>query len=158
MTFVHHGRALPLDAAAWAAAHPQATGKVAVFVHGLCCNESVWDLHRVHHDGQNYAERLSREAGFTPLFVRYNSGLGIADNGATLSQLLDGLMEVYPRRIQHLVLIGHSMGGLVARGSNPPVTCSAWGRRTSGHRSKAGPGTPPACSTDCRSPHPSATG
>ncbi len=115
MTFVHHGRALPLDAAAWATAHPQATGKVAVFVHGLCCNESVWDLHRAHHDGQNYAERLSREGGFTPLFVRYNSGLGIADNGATLSQLLDGLMEVYPRRIQHLVLIGHSMGGLVAR-------------------------------------------
>lgn len=122
MAFAHKGRALPLDEAAWAAAHPQATGKVAVFIHGLCCNESVWDLHRPDHDGHNYAERLAVEGGFTPLFVRYNSGLGMADNGAALAQLLDGLMEVYPRRIQQLVLIGHSMGGLVARSALAQAT------------------------------------
>lgn len=115
MAFAHSGRAVPLDAVDMAAAYPHATGKVAIFVHGLCCNESIWEMYRADHDDQTYAERLASEAGFTPLFVRYNSGLAMADNGAALAQLLDGLMEVYPRRIEQLVIIGHSMGGLVAR-------------------------------------------
>jgi len=115
MAFAQQGRSVALDETAMAAAYPQATGKVAIFLHGLCCNESVWDFYRAEHDGHSYAERLAREEGFTPLFVRYNSGLAMADNGAALNQLLDGLMEVYPRRIEQLVLIGHSMGGLVAR-------------------------------------------
>lgn len=132
MAFAAKGRAVSLDAVDMATAYPQATGKVAIFVHGLCCNESVWDMYRADHDGQNYAERLAREAGFTPMFVRYNSGLAMADNGAALAQLLDGLMEVYPRRIQQLVIIGHSMGGLVARSALAQAMADdlTWLRRT----------------------------
>lgn len=115
MAFAHQGRAVALTEAAFAAAYPDARDTVVVFLHGLCCNEAVWDFYREGHQGRTYAERLQADLGATPLFLRYNSGLAIADNGAALAQHLDALLELYPRRIKRLILIGHSLGGLVAR-------------------------------------------
>lgn len=133
MAFAHQGRALELSEAAFAAACPDARGTVVVFLHGLCCNESVWERDRARHQGRSIPERLAAELPATPLFVRYNTGLGIADNGAALVQLLDHLLEVYPRRVQRLILIGHSMGGLVARSAIAQAMASdaAWVSRLS---------------------------
>jgi pimeloyl-ACP methyl ester carboxylesterase len=91
--------------------------RIAVFVHGLCGNENVWGMFRDPDDEQTvpYGERLARELGYTPVYLRYNSGLHISHNGRMLSRLLDQLVLHWPQPIQHLVLIGHSMGGLVAR-------------------------------------------
>ncbi len=49
------------------------------------------------------------------MYVRYNSGLHISDNGRRLAELIDGLAASWPVPVSEIALIGHSMGGLVAR-------------------------------------------
>jgi pimeloyl-ACP methyl ester carboxylesterase len=112
MTFVQDTQPLALTAAALRAAQPALTGKLVILVHGWCCNEDVW---RSREDGATYATRLQRDRGYTPFSVRYNSGMPVADNGAAFASLLTTLAGVYPRAIDDIVLIGHSMGGLVIR-------------------------------------------
>ena len=112
MAFVQDMQPLALTASALRAAQPSLTGKLVVLVHGWCCNEDVW---RSRKDGETYAIRLQRDRGYTPFAVRYNSGMPIADNGAAFASLLTTLADVYPRPIDDIVLIGHSMGGLVIR-------------------------------------------
>jgi hypothetical protein len=111
MTFIKAGRPLRLDRAVLLAAHPAATPRVAVLVHGLMCTEDIW----THEDGSDYGSLLARDHGFTPLYVRYNSGLPIADNGKALAALLDELVAAYPVPIDEIVPLGFSMGGLVVR-------------------------------------------
>src|SRR5678815_4765056 len=61
--------------------HTLAKGpRIVVLVHGLMCTETVWDL----ESGGDYGVFLARDLGFTPFYVRYNSGLSIADNGVAL--------------------------------------------------------------------------
>ncbi len=50
-----------------------------------------------------------------PILLRYNTGLHISVNGRTLAGILDLLHDQWPVPITELVLVGHSMGGLVAR-------------------------------------------
>jgi pimeloyl-ACP methyl ester carboxylesterase len=85
--------------------------RVVVLVHGLMCSETVWDF----PGGGDYGTWLERDLGYTPLYVRYNSGLPIAENGAALSHLLEALLDGHPLPIEELVLLGYSMGGLVVR-------------------------------------------
>jgi pimeloyl-ACP methyl ester carboxylesterase len=65
-----------------------------------------------------YGSRLERDLGFTPLYVRYNSGLHISENGRRLSQLLADVVDSWPVAISEIVLVGHSMGGLVVRSAS----------------------------------------
>jgi pimeloyl-ACP methyl ester carboxylesterase len=67
-------------------------------------------------DGRpTYGERLQDELSYTPLYVRYPTGLRISENGRALSALLDGVMAAWSMPVEDVVLIGHSMGGLVVR-------------------------------------------
>jgi pimeloyl-ACP methyl ester carboxylesterase len=102
---------------ALAAAFPDATPRVAVFVHGLCSSEHVWEMFRQPADPQTepYGPRLARDLGFTPVYLRYNSGLHISLNGRSAARLLERMHARWPVPVQEIVLIGHSMGGLVAR-------------------------------------------
>jgi len=93
------------------AASAKVTPRVAVLVHGLMSTEAVWAM----PDGETYGTMLARDLGFTPLSVRYNSGLHISESGEALDALLEELVSVYPAPIAELLLIGHSMGGLVVR-------------------------------------------
>jgi hypothetical protein len=104
------GRPLMLERAALANALPAATGRVLVLVHGLCMNDLQWQ--RAGHD---HGAFLAREAGWTPVHLHYNTGLNIARNGEQLAALLDTLAANWPQPITRLALLGHSMGGLVAR-------------------------------------------
>lgn len=73
--------------------------RLAVFIHGLGETEFAW--------GRNpYGDRLP---GWTPVYLRYNTGRSVSDNGASLAQLLRDADA------DEIALIGHSMGGLVAR-------------------------------------------
>ena len=110
MTLRRAGRPLALDAAALAAAVPNAGPRVLVLLHGLCMNDLQWT--RAGHD---HGQALARDLGYTPLYLRYNSGAHISANGRALSQQLEQLLEQWPQPVQRLVLLGHSMGGLVAR-------------------------------------------
>lgn len=101
-----------------AAAFPDATSRIAVFVHGLCGDDDAWRLCplRGRRDGRRtYGERLQDELGFTPVTVRYNTGLRISQNGQELARLLDELVGGWPTAAEEIVLVGHSMGGLVIR-------------------------------------------
>jgi triacylglycerol lipase len=75
------------------------------------CTESIWTL----PDGTDYGTLLARDLGFTPVYVRYNSGRPIADNGADLARLLDELQRAWPVPVEEILPIGFSMGGLVIR-------------------------------------------
>jgi pimeloyl-ACP methyl ester carboxylesterase len=87
-----------------------ATPKVLVLLHGLCMNDLQW-----RHAGHDHGEALARELGYTPVYLHYNSGLSVSTNGRILAQLMERLYDAWPVRIERLTLIGHSMGGLVAR-------------------------------------------
>jgi len=93
-----------------AAALPDTGGKVLVLVHGSCMNDLRWSRH-----GHEHGAALSRDLGFTALHLHYNSGLHVSTNGKALAGLLDRLVEEWPVRVEELVLLCHSMGGLVAR-------------------------------------------
>lgn len=84
---------------------------IVVLVHGLMCTEHVFQF----EDGSDYGSRLRDEAGFSPWYIRYNSGLPIADNGALLSEQLERHVASWPVPVERIVLVGYSMGGLVVR-------------------------------------------
>jgi len=117
MAFYHQNRPLPLTRASLLRTTPSPTRKLCILVHGLGGHEGVW-LYDDPADAENsinYGALLARDLGFTPLYVRYNTGVAIADNGKRLAVLLSALLECYPGAVDELVLIGHSMGGLVLR-------------------------------------------
>jgi pimeloyl-ACP methyl ester carboxylesterase len=95
-----------------ARAEGPATSKLAVFVHGLCETDEAWSLLSKH---PSYGDRLSQDLGYTPIYVRYNTGLHISDNGRSLAGLIDELVTDWPVAVDEIALIGHSMGGLVCR-------------------------------------------
>src|SRR5512139_723979 len=118
MELRYRGRNVALERGALAAAFRKASPRFAVFVHGLACNESLWGLHAHRHYGNRhttYGSRLQTDLGYTPLYVRYNTGLHVSDNGRQLAQLLDRVVSAWPVRVDKLILVGHSMGGLVSR-------------------------------------------
>ena len=97
---------------------PDATAKVCIFIHGLMCTEMSWNIAAEKFYGDpsvNFGSQLKADLGYTPLFVRYNTGRHISENGQRFSALLARLVENYPVDIKEIVLIGHSMGGLVSR-------------------------------------------
>jgi pimeloyl-ACP methyl ester carboxylesterase len=100
------------------AAYPDATSRLVVFVHGLCETEDAWRLHAGQHHGDptsTHGSRLRRDLGYSPVYLRYNTGRHISDNGRQFSDLLERLVQHWPVPVEELVLIGHSMGGLVIR-------------------------------------------
>ncbi len=101
---------LTLEREALAAAISRPTDRVVVLAHGLCMNDRQW-----RRDGHDHGASLARDCGCTPVYLRYNSGLHISENGRTLSALLDALLRAWPAPVRELVILGHSMGGLVAR-------------------------------------------
>lgn len=117
MALYHHDRPLPLHREAILQAHPQPTARLCVLVHGLGCNEGVWTYQDPARPAgeTSYGAALQADFGYTPFFVRYNSGLAIAENGRQLAALLADLVDAFPLPVAELILIGHSMGGLVIR-------------------------------------------
>lgn len=94
------------------------TVDVAIMVHGLMIDESCWKG-AIHP----FAATLETRLGWTPLYVRYNTGLHISTNGRLLADLLHELYLEWGDDLGRIHLIGHSMGGLVAR------SCLEWLRR-----------------------------
>jgi alpha-beta hydrolase superfamily lysophospholipase len=97
--------------AAVADAYPGAGPRLVVLVHGLMETEHAW-----RRGGREaYGARLARDLGCTPLEVRYNSGRHVSENGRSLAELLEAVAAAWPVAIDQIALVGHSMGGLVAR-------------------------------------------
>lgn len=103
--------------------HPLVEGAVdartrptLVMLHGLCMNEAQW-----RRDGADFPAALAA-LGYRPLGLRYNSGRAIWRNGAELAELLDSVPGP-------LTLVGHSMGGLVARSAIAQARGRHWPKR-----------------------------
>ena len=90
-------------------------GHVVLFVHGLSETEYAWRIYGEQSAGEGYAESVASHVGSTPLLLRYNTGLRIADNGEALSRLLTAVLADWPVPVHRIDLVGHSMGGLVLR-------------------------------------------
>jgi pimeloyl-ACP methyl ester carboxylesterase len=107
-----------------ARAYPDASEKLVVFLHGLCETEEAWNLGATRH--VPYGSRLNTELGHTPLYVRYNTGRHISENGRALGKLLEEVTAGWPVEVAEIALVGHSMGGLVARSACHYAAGSAW--------------------------------
>jgi pimeloyl-ACP methyl ester carboxylesterase len=130
----------PLKRASLAPLHPQ----VCVFIHGLACDEGSWGLRTDAWSASPWAHTLAEgitvrygtllesELGLSALYLRYNTGLPIEANAQQFAALLDDLLKAAPQ-VSDLVLVGHSMGGLVARRALAIATEGAleWAPRTS---------------------------
>ena len=110
MTFRQAGRELVLERFAMRSRLPTATPRLLVLLHGLCMDDLQW--RRARHD---HGDALARALGYTPVYLHYNSGLSVSTNGRILAQLMERLFDAWPVPIERLVMLGHSMGGLVAR-------------------------------------------
>jgi pimeloyl-ACP methyl ester carboxylesterase len=104
------GHPLVLTSKDLAASIPQPSGKILLLIHGLCMNDLQW-----RRNGHDHGESLASAAGFIPLYLHYNSGEHVSSNGRALADILETLLQVWPVPVEKLVIIGHSMGGLVAR-------------------------------------------
>lgn len=92
--------------------------RVALFVHGLGTTEWSWCLQSESYYGNpstSFGSLLQDDLGYTPVYLRYNTGRRISDNGRLLAKRLERFVAAYPVPIEELVLVGHSMGGLVVR-------------------------------------------
>ena len=104
------GRPLRLERTSLAEALTPPSSRLAVLLHGLCLNDRHW-----HRDGHDHGAALARDLGYTPLYLHYNTGLHISANGRVFADLLQMLVAEWPVPLKELVIIGHSMGGLVSR-------------------------------------------
>ena len=111
MELRHQGRRLVLE-------RPQALQErlvgasphLLVLLHGLCMNDTQW-----LRNGHDHGAFLAQALGCTPVYLRYNSGLHTSTNGREFARQLEWLAAQWPVPLESITLVGHSMGGLVAR-------------------------------------------
>ncbi|MBK6907556.1 MAG: alpha/beta hydrolase [Rhodocyclaceae bacterium] len=113
MQLRHDGHALPVTKQALARTVPKASGKLLVCIHGLCMNDLQWQQGG-SKGGHDHGQVLAR-AGYTPLYLRYNTGEHVSLNGRAFAAQLEALVAAWPVPVESIVLLGHSMGGLVSR-------------------------------------------
>ena len=116
LTVRHGERDVALDEDGLATAFRDPTPRLVVFVHGLCETDAAWKLGSSRErSSPSYGSRLRDDLGYTPIYLRYNTGLRVSENGRRLTGALDALAASWPIEIDEIALVGHSMGGLVAR-------------------------------------------
>ena len=118
MTLRYRGEALDWQALP---ADMNASAKVLVLIHGLCMNDIQWQTPRpTQPDGEendviDHGASLSAALGYTPIYVRYNTGLHTSQNGHQLAAELEQLALHWPVPLEEITVLVHSMGGLLIR-------------------------------------------
>ncbi|MEL7020988.1 MAG: alpha/beta hydrolase [Bacteroidota bacterium] len=108
--FRHKGDVVSIDKAAIAQSYPSINGKILLLIHGSCMNDLLWT-----REGHDHGIALAEALGFTPIYVCYNSGLHISNNGRMLTRAIQELIGHWPVPVEELTILAHSMGGLVTR-------------------------------------------
>ena len=88
----------------------QPRARIVVWIHGLCMGDRQW-----LRNGHEHGAALARDLDVTPVYVHYNTGRHVSENGRELAGLLEALLERWPVPDPELAIVGYSMGGLVAR-------------------------------------------
>jgi pimeloyl-ACP methyl ester carboxylesterase len=126
MTLRYQGRALDWQTPP---APAEVTGKILLLVHGLCMNDLQW---QTEHDRLpvNHGTALAQALGYTPVYLRYNSGLHTSQNGHELSRQLGQLVSRWPVPVEEITVVAHSMGGLLTRSAlhDAQQTAQTWPR------------------------------
>lgn len=94
--------------------------RLLVSAHGLCMHDGHWyasGTRAAEPAGgrRGLPERLGEALGYSVIDLHYNSGRHISDNGRDFAEALEHLVDGWPVPVDELVILGHSMGGLVAR-------------------------------------------
>ncbi len=89
-----------------------AGGRLVVLIHGLGQTERCW---LASSEESSHLVDMLKEGSFTPVLLRYNTGRHVAANGEDLAEMLEEVVAAWPVEITEVALVGHSMGGLVAR-------------------------------------------
>lgn len=110
MQLKYQSKELKLDGTILTQTCNSVSNKVIIMVHGACMNDTQWT--RKDH---NHGDKLGQELDGTTLYLKYNSGRHISSNGQDFNATLEMLVQNWPAPIDELVIVGHSMGGLVAR-------------------------------------------
>ena len=110
MQFRKQGEFFQVDRKSIETAYPDVNGKILLMVHGSCMNDVQWK-----YKEHNHGEALAEDIVATPVYLYYNTGRHISTNGQAMNLLLEELVKAWPVPVKELVIIGHSMGGLVTR-------------------------------------------
>ena len=122
--FRRAGRPIAIDAESLAEAFPAAKARVLVSAHGLCMHDGHWynenENDKGTEDGQSeprtgLPEQLVEALACSTVDYYYNTGRHIADSGREFAEMLETLIAHWPVEVEELVILGHSMGGLLAR-------------------------------------------
>ena len=109
MQFRRNGVPIMIGDQAFDEAVRQSDGKIALMVHGACMNDLQWN-----RKGHDHGAALAHDLGYLPVYLHYNTGLHISQNGREFAGLIEMFIKQLSQPIE-LVIIAHSMGGLVSR-------------------------------------------
>jgi len=122
MQFRRNGVPLAIGEQAFDEAIRQSDGKIALMVHGSCMNDLQWNS-----QGHDHGAALAHDLGYLPVYLHYNTGLHVSQNGREFAGLIEVFIKQLPQPIE-LVIIAHSMGGLVSRSAchYGKIACHSW--------------------------------
>ena len=110
MQFRYRGEVIALNDDSIKKIYSKINGKILIMVHGLCMNDLQWN-----QNSHNHGKLLAQELGLTPMYLQYNGGLHISENGQHFNAVLEELLDAWPVAVEELTIVAHSMGGLVIR-------------------------------------------
>ena len=112
--------------------------RIVVLLHGLCMCDLQWEratiIEGIAGAPHDHGVELERDLGCSSVYLNYNSGQHISTNGRLLAAQLESLLAAWPVAIESVDIVGHSMGGLVARSALHYGTLAdhAWTRHLRG--------------------------
>jgi len=109
MQFRRNGIPLTMDTQAVNQWVHQFDGKIVLMVHGSCMNDLEWNRH-----GHDHGAALARDLGYLPIYLHYNTGRHVSQNGYEFAHLIEGFIGQLSQ-LKEITIIAHSMGGLVSR-------------------------------------------
>lgn len=112
MQLRHAGQPIDYSSGDLSAMPCRPSRKLVVFIHGLCMSDACWSA---PSQGTALPDWLPEHLDYTSLYLHYNSGRHVSENGLELTELLEQLVTAWPEPVEELTLVGHSMGGLIAR-------------------------------------------
>ena len=87
----------------------RSNGRILVMVHGLCMNDLQWQS-----EGHDHGAKLASDLGMQTVYLHYNTGRHISENGKDFATILESLVNLCDCKLD-INILAHSMGGLVSR-------------------------------------------
>lgn len=86
------------------------SARILILAHGLCMNDMEWTSQQYNH-----GHMLADNNGYSPVYLLYNSGRHVSENGREFAEQITGLLANWPVPVESVTVVGFSMGGLLVR-------------------------------------------